>query len=261
MLGRTDTYLRETTHMKNDRFRKVFTKPHTFLPVIHVEDLDQALRNIGIALENGADGVFLINHRVTPLELMFIYKKAREEFPHFWLGVNVLGLTPTDALRFALTHAEIDGLWTDNVGISSDRSTAAARRFSAAQITRGWKGLYFGGTAFKYQDPVTDETDLKHVTGLASQYTDVVTTSGDETGKPPTVEKILTMRDVLDWYGAHYEGAAPWLAIASGMTPQNVHKYPAANCFLAFTGISLPGTENLDSRRVREFSDNVAKMA
>ena len=36
-------------------------KLYLFLPVIHVRDIEQVLRNVNIAKNNGSDGVFLIN--------------------------------------------------------------------------------------------------------------------------------------------------------------------------------------------------------
>lgn len=44
------------------RFREVFPRGHVVLPVVHVASLKQTLRNVAIAMEAQADGVFLINH-------------------------------------------------------------------------------------------------------------------------------------------------------------------------------------------------------
>jgi hypothetical protein len=53
-----------------NRFRRVFHHRHVVLPVIHVSDLEQALRNTHLAHEEGADGVFLINHGIGHVALL-----------------------------------------------------------------------------------------------------------------------------------------------------------------------------------------------
>ena len=67
---------------------------------------------------------------------------------------------------------------------------------------------------------------------------DVVTTSGPGTGWSASVEKIGAMKEAL--------GDFP-LAIASGVTPENVTDYLGiADCFLVATGISK-SFEELDA--------------
>jgi hypothetical protein len=106
----------------------------------------------------------------------------------------------------------------------------------------GWQGLYFGGVAFKYQRPVHD---LARAAGLASKYMDVITTSGPGTGQASSRAKIRAMKEAL--------GDFP-LAIASGITPANVHDYlDVADCFLVATGISKSFTE-LDSTLVKRLA-------
>jgi predicted TIM-barrel enzyme len=130
-------------------------------------------------------------------------------------------------------------VWVDNAGIDemADEQTQAERT-AAAQAKSGWQGLYFGGVAFKYQRPVAN---LARAAVLATRYMDVVTTSGSGTGQAAHQEKIRTMKQAV--------GDFP-LAIASGITPENVHRYLGlADCFLVATGISSSWSE-LDPRRV-----------
>ncbi len=46
-------------------FKSIFPKKHAFLAVVHVEGGVQALRNAKIAEQEGADGIFLINHSIS----------------------------------------------------------------------------------------------------------------------------------------------------------------------------------------------------
>ena len=51
------------------------------LPIIHVEDYDQACHNFDIALDAAVDGVFIINHTKILEELVSLYEKLRQDYP------------------------------------------------------------------------------------------------------------------------------------------------------------------------------------
>lgn len=226
-------------------FDHVFdNKPYVFLAVVHTTNKAQAIHDTSVAHENGADGVFLINHAISSQSLFDVYEKVRTVYPNYWIGLNCLDLSTLNAVESA--PQTINGLWSDcaNVpdnGIGDERSTSAFEAFE-----RRYKSscaLYFGGVAFKHQP---QPTHLAQTTKLARGYMDVVTTSGYQTGKPPALTKIQTMNSNLRGHP---------FAIASGMTPENVREYmPYANCFLVNTGIS-DDEECLDPTLVRKFAD------
>jgi hypothetical protein len=220
------------------RFRDVFTRRHVVLPVLHVVGAEQAARNVGIAHDAGVDGVFLISHgRVTDDELLRIHHEVASAFPEFWLGVNCLSWTPEDT--FARVGDRVAGVWVDDAGIDENREDQpAARRILDAQARAGWKGLYFGGVAFKYQRPVKEHALAAR---RAAPFMDVVTTSGPGSAQAASPDKVRAMKA-----GA---GQAP-LAIASGISPENVGDYlDHADCFLVATGISYT-FEELDPGRL-----------
>ena len=81
--------------MERGVFHKLFktgAAPAVF-PAIHVQNFEQAKRNVTVALREGAQGVFLINHDFFAAELLPIIKQIRAAFPYLWLGVNFLGVT------------------------------------------------------------------------------------------------------------------------------------------------------------------------
>ena len=218
-------------------YRTIFPKKHTFLAVIHAEGGEQALRNAIIAQQGGADGIFLINHNIACFQLIEIYHRIRKEIPNLWVGLNCLSL----GLR-AINYVPEDtaGLWVDDAGISEDKDpTYGARQFAASRKKSRWQSLYFGGVAFKYRKEIVD---VAQAARLAVPFVDVITTSGLATGQPADIGKIRAMKGAI--------GEHP-LAIASGITPENVSQYmPHADCFLVATGISTSHTE-LDPQRVR----------
>lgn len=231
-------------------FQEVFPKGRAFLAVVHVQTEEQALRNAEIAFEGGADGIFLITHgSVSVVDLLHIYYVIKKAYPGQWIGVNFLGLTPLDALL--MVHLPgASGLWTDNAGIDlMSKDPAKSARLFWGLRTGPYaqrQGLYFGGVAFKYQEPVRD---VARAAKLAMLYMDVITTSGEATGSQPAVEKIRAMREAI--------GVHP-LAIASGITPENVGQYlDIADVFLVATGVSSSFTE-LNPRRVKKLAQIVS---
>jgi len=209
---------------------------HAILPVIHAEGEVQALRNTSIALQAGTDGVFLINHSISEEYLLRIACKVRREFPSAWIGVNCLGLLPAEV--FGLVDETINGIWVDNALVDEEsEAQVEAEKVLRARERSGWRGLYFGGVAFKYQRPVDD---LESAARIAARYMDVITTSGPGTGRAALPEKIARMKRAL--------GDHP-LAIASGITPENVLDYlPDADAFLVATGIGASFTELAPAR-------------
>lgn len=236
-------------------FRTLFTERQTFLPVIHVHkrgkvladaDFRQVCHNVDIAESCGADGVFLISHgRMDHEELIELYMVARDKHPEFWIGLNFLGFTNQSAL--SILPDRTCGLWSDNAGIT-DTSVQGALAFAEKRAMLEWRGIYFGGVAFKHQEHVHDLAD---VATRAVPLMDVITTSGDATGIPPSPQKIAAMKIAA--------GEAP-VAIASGMGPDNVHLYPMADCFLVATKISKSDYE-LDPKLVVAFENNIDHSA
>ena len=232
MLSLVSLYGGVTSANSMNRLNEVFSRHrHVLLPVIHVEDEAQALREARVARDADCDGVFLINHDISSEKLLDIHGGVADEFPDWWIGVNCLGRSPAEV--FEVINDKVGGVWADNAGIDErvdDQSEAARNLF--VQRRTGWRGLYFGGVAFKYQREVED---LSAATRMAARYMDVVTTSGPGTGQSASLEKIARMKSAL--------GAIP-LAIASGITPENVSTYlPHADCFLVATGISKSWSE------------------
>jgi uncharacterized protein len=227
------------------KFRKVFSTKHVFLPVVHVEDEVQAIRNSSLAADCGADGVFLINHTINHTELIRCYEKVRNKLPTFWIGLNCLDLGRS---ALGVVPHDTAGLWVDDGGITECASaTESARVFAQAKDLINWPGLYFGGVAFKYQREVKN---VEMVARLAVPFMDVVTTSGSGTGKAAAVSKVRAMKSVM--------GNHP-LAIASGITRENVEEYmPYVDCYLVATGVSDSHTE-LNASKMRALAQVLKK--
>ncbi|MEM6488618.1 MAG: BtpA/SgcQ family protein [Pseudomonadota bacterium] len=223
--------------MTGAAMRSLFGVPGpAVLPVIHVQDSQQTRANIAVAVGEGAAGCFLINHDFGIERFLPIIRDARAAHPALWLGVNFLAVTGRDAFpvlgALAAEGCRIDAYWADDARIDEH----AARQIQAAEIdavraASGWRGLYFGGTAFKKQRPV-QPTHWAAAAALAAGHMDAVTTSGAATGIEAGADKIAVFRRAV--------GDRP-LALASGITPENAATYREADAFLVATGINRVG--------------------
>ena len=213
-----------------NRITEVFGRRPVVLAVVHPVGRAEALASLATVAAAGAPGAFLINQGMNEVDVLGLIREARGQFPKLWLGVNLLGHRPADALATALDACDgIDGIWSDDAGID-EHATAQPRadELVMARRARGWTGLYFGGVAFKYQREVAF-ADLARSAELAARSMDVVCTSGPGTGRAADLDKVRALRAGL--------GDAA-LALASGVTADNVRSYiPYVDAFLVGTGI------------------------
>lgn len=223
--------------MTRGEFHKFFKAPGpVVLPVIHVQDHDQTKRNIEVLIRAGASGCFLINHdfgvdRFTP-----ILRSIRGAFPSLWLGCNFLAVTGREAFpvlaELQAEGVQIDAYWADDARIDeTGADPSEAEEIARVRERCGWRGLYFGGTAFKKQRPV-EPARWQDAARAAVPFMDVVTTSGIATGEEADLTKIRKFRAGV--------GDAP-LALASGVTPENAAAYADVDAFLVATGINDQG--------------------
>ena len=237
--------------MNRTAFKKLFkaTGP-AILPVIHVLDNEQAERNVRTTIQEGAPGVFLINHDFDVDTFLPIIRHIRQTFPALWLGVNFLAVTGKHAFPILVQLEQggfaVDAYWGDDARINEKSGLGEqpeAEEIIEARRQCGWSGLYFGGTAFKKQKPVAPQ-DYASAASIAGYYMDVVTTSGSATGEQAQLTKVEAFRQALQ--------DKP-LAIASGITPDNITDYANhVDAVLVATGINYAGDfYNIDPARLR----------
>lgn len=212
---------------------RVFEKSRVFLPVIHFKNSEEFFRSVDIAINAGADGLFFIKQGgISMIGLDEHIQKVQQKYPEIWKGVNYLC---DNARALSRLHNQskliISGLWCDDGMIIDNEDIPLEADLFRDKIEEGrkrgkWNGLYFGGVAFKYQKTVKN---IDFVARVAKEYMDVVTTSGDGTGKAAKPDKVITFRKAIEDHA---------LALASGVTCTNVKNYlPYVNAFLVATGI------------------------
>lgn len=218
---------------------------HRVFTVIHLLDEKTMFTNVQISLDEGCDGFFLIDHG-SGMDPIQAAEKVRERYSAAWIGVNLLGYWPDEAF-YRLTPA-CSGLWADDARIDDRLSyQKEAHLIVDARVDSDWRGEYFGGVAHKASH---QPRDAAAAAMIATSFMDVITTTGPGTGRPPTPDKVKSMREAI--------GEFP-MALASGVTPENVGLFlPYVNDFLVATGISKD-FHNLDQTKVRALVHNVRK--
>jgi len=197
-------------------------------PVIHSKDFEKVVDNIE-RTQSYVHGYFLINHNFHSWTFYKLVENVINRFPKINFGINVIDL-PFDKL-FIDEITSISGLkyiWTDNCGNDwGEFHDRDVERILKAKANRPHLEL-FGGFAFKYQQ---QPKDISVACVAAEKCVDIITTSGDGTGIEADLSKIQTIWAALN--------ENKRLAIASGITPDNVDKYkPYVDDYLVATGIS-----------------------
>jgi len=221
-----------------------FEKGPVFMPVVHYHSEVEFWKSVEIAVKF-SDGIWIIRQgKVTQKRICEIGEELRSKYgPDLFIGVNFLCNNDRAFSKVESMGPIFDGLWVDNAQIDEDdESQFAADLFRERMNKSSWHGIYFGGTAFKYQKPVRD---LDLAARYASEYMHVVTTSGPGTGKQAAPHKVKIMRKAIDesagigcTLGMINFPIRASLALASGVSIKNVKKYlPYVNAFLVGTSI------------------------
>lgn len=209
--------------------------------MVHTKSEKGVWSSIESALKADVDGVFLINQCMSWEEIGDLIRVIRREAPGLWVGANFLGCSITETLQ---RYGDVlDGLWTD--------SSTGVRSTEVLSKWREKGGLWFGGVCFKYQaDENGDLAYIKRECQRVESIMDVVTTSGVGTGEAASLLKVADFRLAL--------GSRP-LAIASGVTIDNVKDYSNVDAFLVATGVEK-SFGVFDDRKLRTLSSLIHSM-
>jgi hypothetical protein len=225
-------------------------------PVVHHRDLATTLANVELALMSEATGVFLINHGRQSPDLYHVVADVHAKFPRAWLGINCLDRTAAETLLTAPPF--VQGIWADVTGLRSEPGPRDQVVFGATcealgvRRARGsaWNVEFFGSVAFKCQ---ADEPDPARVAFVAAKLGWTVTTSGPGTGQAADLAKIVAMSAAV----RRSDVAGTRLALASGITPDNVSSYLAhVDDVLVATGISQD-FHTFDAEKLKALVDRV----
>lgn len=215
------------------------------LPVIHYESDKQCMENAELVFSAGCEGVFLIHMNGDNHKLLKVAEDIKIEWPDRLLGINYLGYTAEKALHFN-TKLDVDMTWTDEqLTHSLNKPWDEAKRVKKF-LAKSPRHLFFIAVAFKYQ---IKEDHPGYSACMARDMGFIPTTSGTGTGVAADINKIKRMKEDLGSNGS--------LAIASGITPENVGDFaPYLSHILVSTGISRD-FHNFDADKLRSLMDAI----
>lgn len=217
------------------------------IPVIHYADGDQALRNARRAFDAGCEGILLIHMEGMNRLLPASAAEIRRQWPDRLIGINHLGMDVADALEANIALG-LDMTWTDEQPTHTSLDPWTEADGLHEKLTHAPGHVLFTGVAFKHQryEPHPARSAFEAV-----RRGFIPTTSGPATGVAAEVETVMSIRQDL--------GPNAPLAIASGMTPENVGAFaPLLSHILVATGVSSSFHE-FDETLLRAFVGNVRR--
>lgn len=247
-----------------ERFKSAFPDNHNLIVALHSKSLEHALEGADIAISNGAHGIALVTHAITPTEGISFANRLKQDYPYHKVSLNVLQRDPykfwdKNMQRDPLTlmqiihYSEIDGIRTDKSMIPWIDMVEWHEKYADKVLERQKKDwynkLYLGGLDFKHQKHL-DQSEYSFAIQQAKKYLDVITTSGPATGISADVEKIARIK----WLAGQHP-----VGLASGVTPENIHEYIRnTDISIVATGISKDYW-NLEPTRVLELATIIYK--
>lgn len=217
-------------------------------PVVHLNDSEQAYQQSRIALEEGADGVYLIDHMLHDERLTLdTLTHLKKDDPNNFVGVNFLHLSVD--VSYALFDEYISDKPSGYLPNSIWADDAKNSRLTLKEIRQKYQRLsrvaLMGGISFKYTKDFTEDPEkAQREVRQFQDRVDVITTSGSSTGSAPTVGKIRAMKRMAD---------RP-IAIASGIDNANIYQFlDLVDIVLVASSIETESYSGIfDKRKLRE---------
>lgn len=207
------------------------------IPVIHHINEELTIKNAQLCFENNVYGLFIISMEGNNDGLSALAKKIKNKFSILKIGVNHLGYSSIESVYEGLNYS-LDMIWSDEPIVTSYEIKEEAYKIEKELKNSSLK--FFNSVAFKYQ---AEEKNIEKAVSNSKNLGFIPTTSGQATGVAAEVEKIQKMKKELGNYS---------LAIASGLTPENIHTYNKMIEYgLVATGISKSFYE-FDEKKLKD---------
>jgi hypothetical protein len=190
-------------------------------PVININEKAQTVEQAGLAFENEAAGVYLINHHNNGLHNQIdAYNAVAQQYPDKFIGLNIVYLpTSFETFNFVRNIANSgyiarlpDAIWFDDAGQGAEITHEIRQEDPDLAAIK-----YLGGIAFKYKNFFSKNSAraVKEVYRL-SQYVDVVAANSDDMGVPLSLDKVQSLKQAA---------AGKPIAIDGGITSDNMPSF------------------------------------
>lgn len=217
-------------------------------PVIHYKDDETSFRNCEIIFDGDyqADGVFLIAMNGKDKPIVPIALKIKDKYPNKKIGINLLRYENYDACKKSIDN-NLDMIWSDKPLVNGPFLDPNSLKI--LELLRNTNVTFFSSFAFKYQkiDKTPNESAL-----TIQNFGLYPVTSGESTGTSADLQKIKDIHNALKSTGKSLD-----LAIASGLTPENISSYKEyITCAIVATGISK-NFDEFDADKFDDFMRNI----
>jgi hypothetical protein len=117
-------------------------------PVIHYFDWATTIANGDLAVQSGADGVFVISMDGNDRAALAAAMVLKDRHPAFPVGCNALTIGPLASVKRNLAVG-LDMTWSDTPGITSAGITTEADLVAEEVRAHGGSHVFFASVAFK----------------------------------------------------------------------------------------------------------------
>jgi len=238
-------------------------------PVVHINENDVfgAVRESKRAFNSGADGIYLIdrNNGAGDVKPLFnTYYSIVAESPERYVGLNILDLSPYDAMRLLARSLNKSkglipapaALWVNDM--RSDAVENPLHKNLAMELKNSNPRLetvrIIGGVAYKNTDFFTDDPDLaRYEASWLESAVDVVLTSAATTHREPSFDKLKAMKEVID---------KP-LAVDGGISINNIRQYSGVvdEALVSRAIETSPGSGKIDQRELEKLIELAHSLA
>jgi hypothetical protein len=190
---------------------------------------DRTLKQVKIAFNNGADGVFLTigEGGLSPELILKCYNYIRIFYPTNFIGINFM----CDPIKSASTvPLDANALWIDK-GLGQVNYIDEITKVKNILTERQWKGLYFGGFCLKGNNQILFENHsyFSSLHWNPEKYFDVCVTSGFSTGVSIDNKSLEIVKNKSNGVS---------LALASGININNISNFiNSVDYFVVGTGV------------------------
>lgn len=235
-------------------------------PIIHTNEnlVGPATVEADNILGMGPDGIYITDHYnggVDKGPLFETFERVKSEHPESYIGINIFGLSPFQAVRAVekavksgVLKSAPSGLWMDQMSDDGPNILAAIQLRNAEPKLQQVRLI--GGIAYDYASGLPFDTRFAaHETEWAKDSVDVVLTRGQAQNERPRAEKLLAMKAAA--------GEKP-LAVVGAVTVNGIREYQDLVDEIFFFSVAqvyggIP--DEFYSRRLKSLVEEAHKLA
>jgi predicted TIM-barrel enzyme len=237
-------------------FKELFPKKHNIIAMLHLaggdvnDRIDRAKDEMQIFTEEGIDGVIFENYHCSTEDLFTCIQNICDQYNGpLKLGVNVLPNNYLKAFGLVEDHPKLSFIQLDFVAGRYEKNQKIPT--SSYAHSRVPQAVVLGGVHPKYYTPVPGSV-LEDDLAEGMRNADAIVVTGEGTGCPTPIEKIMKFRAHLGDYP---------LIIGAGTTADNLaQQLPYADGVIVGSAFKRTTESPVERNLVKEYMDVVKSL-